>query len=71
MSEICRSVIVACWPASVSTRRTGVLALKLGVVPQWTKTGQKFYTTMFQVSVSVLTFSSVFLTFTLGLLLLY
>lgn len=31
------------------TRRTGVLALKLGVVPQWTKTGQKFYTTMFQV----------------------
>jgi len=26
-----------------------VLALKIGVCPQWTKTGHKFYTTMYQV----------------------
>jgi len=37
----------------ISTRRTGVLAMKIGVVPQWTKTGRKFYTTMFQVSRTV------------------
>ncbi|XP_064611206.1 large ribosomal subunit protein uL3m-like [Liolophura sinensis] len=32
-----------------STRRTGVLALKIGVLPQWTKEGHKFYTTLLQV----------------------
>jgi len=29
--------------------RTGVLALKIGVIPQWTKTGEKFFTTLLQV----------------------
>ena len=34
-----------------------MLALKIGVVPQWTKTGEKFFTTMFQVCIAVLAFS--------------
>ncbi|CAI9722274.1 ribosomal L3, mitochondrial-like [Octopus vulgaris] len=34
------------WP---KTLRTGVLALKLGVLPQWTKKGEKIYTTLLQV----------------------
>ncbi|GAB1598192.1 39S ribosomal protein L3, mitochondrial-like [Argonauta hians] len=34
------------WP---KTFRTGVLALKLGVLPQWTKDGKKIYTTLLQV----------------------
>ena len=32
-----------------STRRCGVVTVKLGVIPQWTKEGQKFYTTLLQV----------------------
>ena len=39
--------------SSCRTKRTGVLAMKIGVVPQWTKTGKKFLTTMFQVGKSV------------------
>jgi len=39
--------------SSFRTKRTGVLAMKIGVVPQWTKTGKKFLTTMFQVGKSV------------------
>lgn len=31
-----------------------MLALKIGVVPQWTKTGEKFYTTLLQVFVTFL-----------------
>jgi large subunit ribosomal protein L3 len=31
------------------TLRTGVLALKIGVIPQWTKSGEKFHTTLLQV----------------------
>ncbi|XP_050399033.1 39S ribosomal protein L3, mitochondrial [Patella vulgata] len=31
------------------TRRTGVLAIKIGVVPQWTKEGKRFTTTMLQI----------------------
>lgn len=30
-------------------KRLGVLAIKLGSVPQWTKDGKKFYATMLQV----------------------
>ncbi|KAK7481659.1 hypothetical protein BaRGS_00027032 [Batillaria attramentaria] len=32
-----------------NTRRCGVLALKIGVLPQWTQEGHKFYTTLLQV----------------------
>lgn len=31
------------------TSRCGVLAVKIGVIPQWTKAGEKFYTTLLQV----------------------
>ncbi|KAL3858596.1 hypothetical protein ACJMK2_008868 [Sinanodonta woodiana] len=31
------------------TQRTGVLAIKLGMLPQWTKDGKKFITTLLQV----------------------
>ncbi|KAK7114161.1 large ribosomal subunit protein uL3m-like [Littorina saxatilis] len=40
------------WPRQEyhrNTRRTGVVAIKLGVVPQWTKEGHKFFTTLLQV----------------------
>ncbi|XP_067651670.1 large ribosomal subunit protein uL3m-like [Haliotis asinina] len=40
------------WPREEYTKRTfrtGVLALKIGVVPQWTTDGQKIFTTMLQV----------------------
>ncbi len=31
------------------TLRTGVLAIKLGVIPQWQKDGKVFYTTLLQI----------------------
>lgn len=31
------------------TRRTGVIARKIGIVPMWTKDGKRFMTTMLQV----------------------
>ena len=34
-----------------STLRTGVVAIKIGVIPQWTKAGEKFYTTILQVGI--------------------
>ncbi|KAL5021259.1 hypothetical protein ScPMuIL_000414 [Solemya velum] len=40
------------WPRGEwtrSTRRTGVLAIKLSTIPQWTKDGRKVYTTLLQV----------------------
>lgn len=36
-------------PWTISTKRTGVLAIKIGVQPQWTKEGKKFHTTLLQV----------------------
>lgn len=33
----------------VNTKRTGVLAVKIGVIPQWRKDGRKFHTTLLQV----------------------
>lgn len=32
-----------------SNKRIGVLAIKLGSLPQWTKKGEKFYATVLQV----------------------
>lgn len=37
------------WTKEPRTLRTGVLALKLGIIPQWTKDGTKIYTTLLQV----------------------
>ncbi|XP_041376031.1 39S ribosomal protein L3, mitochondrial-like [Gigantopelta aegis] len=34
---------------SPRTKRVGVLAIKIGVLPQWSKDGHKFYTTLLQV----------------------
>ena len=34
------------------TRRTGVLGVKIGVIPQWTKEGHKFFVTVLQVGTS-------------------
>ncbi|XP_074645135.1 large ribosomal subunit protein uL3m-like [Tubulanus polymorphus] len=31
------------------TKRTGVIAVKIGIIPQWTKSGRKFYCTLLQV----------------------
>ena len=33
------------------TKRVGVLAMKLGVIPQWTKDGENVLTTMLQVCI--------------------
>ncbi len=33
----------------ISNKRIGVLAIKLGSMPQWTKSGKKIYTTLLQV----------------------
>ena len=38
-----------CFLLLFSTRRCGVVTIKLGVLPQWTKDGHKFYTTLLQV----------------------
>lgn len=34
-----------------STKRTGVIAIKLGMIPQWTKEGEKVMCTVLQVSI--------------------
>ena len=38
-----------------STKRAGVLGIKLGVIPQWTKDGTKVFTTLVQVRFYFLT----------------
>lgn len=35
--------------SNFSNKRIGVLAIKLGSLPQWTKKGEKFYATLLQV----------------------
>lgn len=35
-------------PYEKNTRRCGVLGVKIGVIPQWTKDGEKFYCTLLQ-----------------------
>ena len=37
----------------ISNKRLGVLAIKIGSIPQWTKNGKKIYATMLQVVIFV------------------
>ena len=38
--------------SSFRTKRTGLIGMKIGVTPQWTKEGKKITCTMVQVSIS-------------------
>ncbi|XP_029655139.1 39S ribosomal protein L3, mitochondrial-like [Octopus sinensis] len=43
---------VFCWSIS-RTKRCGVLAIKIGLLPQWLKSGKQIYTTVLQVSTTI------------------
>lgn len=46
------SFVLTVYISFYRTRRTGVLALKIGVIPQWRKDGTKIETTLLQVGSS-------------------